>query len=665
MTEKNKSGLQKNLLIIMTLLAVIICGIELKEIYWGGLNRDIYFNPFSTSLFIIFLVIICIPFGLLFWHFFIGRDTSDLVQKYPFFQGFIFILLGIFPSVFLQFSGWGNIIHSGFLRILLFACTTFLMTYNIVGKKIFSFDIHHFYPALVFLAACLLLSNRIKLIVDYPFSLSWSEGNRFWDYSLLFWKDHYQIADGSTIAAFLDLGRQSLWGLAFLWKNLTIAGMRAWNTILYFLPPLLLGLLVFKHKKIKFPILLTYEIWTYIFLSEGPIYAPLIFCAILVLLAAEIRFFPASLILIALAGYYANMTRFTWIIAPTVWAFLLIYFREKVSLPKQRNLKSVLAALAGLIGGFILPNFLSIQNSPIILEENTSSGILQSITNILRSQDLLWYRLLPSETFPLGILPALFLIVTPLFIIVSIYIKKEKIQLEKAEKFYLIASIIGFLLVGSVVSVKIGGGSNLHNMDMFLITLLIMISIFWKNGLAEWFHSELKKTGWVSILVLFLLVYPSIRHIYSVKPLSLPSDEIITNSLASIQDAIDEKKDTGEILFIDQRQLLTFGKIKNVNLIGEYEKKLLMNEALSNNQAYFNLFYGDLKEHRFALIISEPTRIIYQSDENNFGEENDAYVKWVSEPLLCYYEPLETFQEVGVELLVPRTSPLPENLNCP
>lgn len=90
-----------------------------------------------------------------------------------------------------------------------------------------------------------------------------------------------------------------------------------------------------------------------------------------------------------------------------------------------------------------------------------------------------------------------------------------------------------------------------------------------------------------------------------------------------------------------------------------------MNEALSNDQDYFNSFYQDLRSQRFALIINEPTRVVYQTDENNFGEENNAYVKWVSEPLLCYYEPLKTFPEVGVELLIPRTSPIPDGLTCP
>ena len=40
---------------------------------------------------------------------------------------------------------------------------------------------------------------------------------------------------------------------------------------------------------------------------------------------------------------------------------------------------------------------------------------------------------------------------------------------------------------------------------------------------------------------------------------------------------------SGEVLFMDQRQLLTFGYITDVPLVPDYEKKVMMNEALSGN----------------------------------------------------------------------------------
>ena len=107
---------------------------------------------------------------------------------------------------------------------------------------------------------------------------------------------------------------------------------------------------------------------------------------------------------------------------------------------------------------------------------------------------------------------------------------------------------------------------------------------------------------------------------------------------------------------MDQRQLLTFGYVRDVPLVGPYEKKRLMDEALSQNSTYFGPFYADLAAHRFSLIISSPLRTPIQDSEYGFGEENNAWVKWVARPILCYYAEQDTLNEVKVELLVPRAS---------
>ncbi len=79
-----------------------------------------------------------------------------------------------------------------------------------------------------------------------------------------------------------------------------------------------------------------------------------------------------------------------------------------------------------------------------------------------------------------------------------------------------------------------------------------------------------------------------------------------------------------------------------------------MDEALSGNRAYFAPFYDDLSNRRFALIVSSPLRTPIKDSEYGFGEENNAWVQWVARPVLCYYEELNTLNEVKVELLVPR-----------
>ena len=103
---------------------------------------------------------------------------------------------------------------------------------------------------------------------------------------------------------------------------------------------------------------------------------------------------------------------------------------------------------------------------------------------------------------------------------------------------------------------------------------------------------------------------------------------------------------------------MTFGFVTKIPLVPEYEKKVLMNEALSSNSAYFEPFYSDLAAHRFVLIISELLRTPVKDDSFQFGEENNAWVMWVANPILCYYDEKTTLKEVGVQLLVPKDGQL-------
>ncbi len=372
-----------------------------------------------------------------------------------------------------------------------------------------------------------------------------------------------------------------------------------------------------------------------------------------------------SIILSAAAGFYANLTRYTWIIAPSAWAFLLFYFLDEESTQLPRLLKSSAIAIASLLGGILVPNFLALQPSSIILNTNTTQTILSSVTKIFTTQDLYWYRLFPSNTFPLGILVALFLLVAPVVYLLLKFIHEQELQLTKLDKYILLFSFLGFLTIGAIVSVKAGGGSNLHNMDMFLLTLLVYVYIYWRKEGDKWLLGKLCTNRIVNFVLLGMLLYSGISHIRVISPLTLPPQDQVQSVLDHIQSEVDTRGEEQKILFIDQRQLVTFNTIKNVKMIGEYEKKLLMNEALSANNLYFSDFYRDLASHEFGLIINEPISIKYIGSDVRYGEENDAYVKWVSEPLLCYYEPLITYREVGVELLIPRTSLIPENLNCP
>ena len=48
------------------------------------------------------------------------------------------------------------------------------------------------------------------------------------------------------------------------------------------------------------------------------------------------------------------------------------------------------------------------------------------------------------------------------------------------------------------------------------------------------------------------------------------------------------------------------------------------------------------------------------------AEQQVAWVKWVSSPLLCYYREVEYMPWVGVQVLVPRTAQeMPESCDLP
>ena len=110
---------------------------------------------------------------------------------------------------------------------------------------------------------------------------------------------------------------------------------------------------------------------------------------------------------------------------------------------------------------------------------------------------------------------------------------------------------------------------------------------------------------------------------------------------------------------MDQRQLLTFGFVTGVPFVPEYEKKYMMDQAMGSNAQYFHSYYEDLAAKRFTLIVTEPLRSELKEEMGGaFTEENDAWVTWISNPTLCYYEPIYLSKRVNVELLVPKQNPV-------
>jgi hypothetical protein len=83
-----------------------------------------------------------------------------------------------------------------------------------------------------------------------------------------------------------------------------------------------------------------------------------------------------------------------------------------------------------------------------------------------------------------------------------------------------------------------------------------------------------------------------------------------------------------------------------------------MDQALSGNEDYFEKFREDLASGRFSLIVSEREAILFKEPDvesigDSLNEENNAWVTWVTTPLLQYYESVGDFKDTAIELFMP------------
>jgi hypothetical protein len=200
--------------------------------------------------------------------------------------------------------------------------------------------------------------------------------------------------------------------------------------------------------------------------------------------------------------------------------------------------------------------------------------------------------------------------------------------------------------------VKIGGGSNLHNLDMYFAVLILPFLFGLQHAEQDQKPYSQARVG--NVLLGLAILLPVFSVAWSGKPLMLPKADLTRMTLNEIKKEVAEKSLVGDVLFIDQRQLITFGEITNLPLLPEYEKKYMMDKAMAGDEAYFVDFYRDLKDKRFALIVSEPLNISEKTNVDDFSEENNAWVQHITIPVYEYYEAIYTDKKNNVQLFVPR-----------
>lgn len=492
------------------------------------------------------------------------------------------------------------------------------------------------------IAAVYQIAIHLPLISSYPLAMGWSETSRFYYGSLFFAQQLYGV---KTALSVLHPSRYLLQAVPFLFSSESLLFHRAWQVLLWLGMSLLASWSLKRRLRFRSRwMAIFYILWAFLFLFQGPIIYHLLVPVIVIFLGHHSARPIRSLLIVVLASAWAGISRINWIPVPAMLAITLYMLETEQD---GRSLFNYLRwpFIWGVVGSLIA---LFSQYAYMTLSGNSLTEFGSSL-----SSDLLWYRLLPNPTFPPGILLAALLASAPIF--GAIWISRDRWRQLSPIRWLGMAAMLAVLgLGGIIVSLKIGGGSNLHNLDSYLILLLVIGSYLLAGQIGgPSFESRLPR-GLPRELIALAVAVP-LFFTLSVGGVFHPPDRTAGQRVvAEIQAEIDRLPDNPQVLFIGERHLLTFGRIKGVELIPRYERVFLMEMAMGNTEPYLSTFRDELAQQTFDLIISDPLKIQYQGRGRAFGEENDTWVERVSIPVLCYYEPVRTFERAPVQILAPR-----------
>lgn len=483
-------------------------------------------------------------------------------------------------------------------------------------------------------------------VTDYPFSMGWSEASRFYYGSLLFSKSVYGVQLPLSI---WHATRYFLLAIPFLIKSLPLWADRLWQSLLWLGITSATAWLFIRRIRPKDGISsLILGIWFFLYLFQGAVYYHLQICIILVLIGVSTRHPWRSLIAVMAASFWAGMSRLNWYPAPAMLAIALYLLEEPISYTKgswQYLLKPALWLAVGLVTAFLGQVFY------IAVSGNTDLSAFESSLH----SPLLFYRWFPNDTNPLGIVPGILLVSLPLIVILFWTLHGHLTNLKPLRWLGLLAMLSALFFGGLIVSSKIGGGGDLHNMDAYMVMLALITGFF----LVQRVETESAASPQFEIvswpLIALMLVVPVAFSLSRVVPYFQYDNVQATQDLSTLRQTVQSYSKSGEVLFIYERHLLTFGMIPNVPIVQDYEVIPLMEMAISDNQAYLNRFYHDLQSHRFVAIVA--TKQNLDSHSGDFAEESALWNKLVAYHLLCEYQPVLTLQSSNIQVFVPRAAP--------
>lgn len=600
--------------------------------------RGIWFLLVSLSL---VLSIMVIPLSYLASRFKIDRLKVLLPTPFACFTAVILALLAaLLPFI----TPWQIFLHqSGRLLFTLWVCGFGAFLVSQTNKE------HPLPISFLFLLLIAGAAYRIGVFIpdiqSVPFSLGWSEASRYYNASLFFDRQLYGMHLPLPV---LHPSRYLLQSLPFLFVPGSILFHRLWQVLLWVGMTFLGSFALTRRFRLsdRFPEL-ALTLWLFLFFFQGAVYFHLMICVILVLLGFNTQKPLRTLLFVVLASVWAGLSRLNWYPVPALLAVSLYLIEQPVG-HKRWYLYLKYPILWSVLGG--LAAFLTNQLY-MRLSGNDPSQFTSSLSSLM-----IWSRLLPNASYPLGILFGLFIVSLPLVVAVLMVIRANGFHYywQWIRSLGLMAILFVFLVGGIFVSVKVGGGGDLHNMDAFLVFLVVIaLHVLLGHYTCEMHQTQLKNTLPKLILLLLVLVpvffafEPQSRWGFMDANKQQPKVELI-------QAAIDmASKENSDVLFISEKQLLTFNYIKGVRLDPDYEKVMLMEMVMSNNQTYLAQFLEKLESHTYAVIVTDSVQTHKFDDADAFGIENNLWVDKVTIPLLENYTQVFALNEGEVNVLVP------------
>jgi hypothetical protein len=525
------------------------------------------------------------------------------------------------------------------LWIFLWSCLL-----QVLGLKLMTGRKWHVLFALVVLVQGVIyqIYGHLTIVTDYPFSLGYSEAGRHYYASLFQAKSIY----GMQLALpFLHPTRYFLLSLPFLVNGLPLWFHRLWQVLLWIGLTAISSILLARRLSLKGWTYFFVSAWAFLYFLQGAVYYHLQICVILILAGVSARRPWWSALFIVLASVWAGASRVNWFPVPAMLG-IAIYLLETPIVEKSWRywLTPLMWGILGLLTAAV---------SQFVYIGVSGNADVRSFGSSFTS-DLLWNRLLPNDTFPMGILPGIALVTAPLIIAFIQFARGKFAYMHPLRWGALLAMSLVLFLGGLTVSVKIGGGADLHNMDAFLLLLAIILTSFFAGCVAgeDGLNPDWGQIDWsviaAALLVPIVFALPQISFFVSYNHADVQKD------IQKLQKTVlDSSVDGGEILFVTERQLIAFNILHDVHLVPEYEQIDMMEMAMSGNREYLEKFYSDLKSHRFNVIIAEEQKFTQQK-RGSFVEENKAWVRYVGAPLLCAYKPVDSLSSTNVQIFVPR-----------